>query len=186
MNTLYRLQVTARSTLGAIALNSGGVLIDHGWLRVLGAGAPGLDGLATANRLGDPQVVSSAPGHLVIAYDILAGVFAINHQDIDASPGEVCYWGPDTLAWSPLGVGHSAFVQWALGGGLSDFYKDLRGPGWEAEVSATPIEDGISVYPFLWTEQGRNIASSSRRPVPFTELLELNQKVAREVAASRE
>lgn len=25
-----------------------------------------------------------------------------------------CYWAPDTLEWSSLGVGHSAFVEWAL------------------------------------------------------------------------
>ncbi|WP_369045388.1 DUF2625 family protein [Sinomonas sp. P10A9] len=181
--TLYRLQVTARSTLGAIALNCGGLIIDRGWLRILGAGAPGLDDLATANNLGDPVEVSPAPGQLVIAYDILGGVFAINHHDSAAPAGEVCYWGPDTLAWSPLGVGHSAFIRWALGGGLSDFYRDFRWPGWETQVAAMPIEDGISVYPFLWTEQGRNIDSSSRRAVPFTEILELNQKFAREVAA---
>lgn len=30
---LNRLQVTARSTLGALALNCGGVILDHGWLR---------------------------------------------------------------------------------------------------------------------------------------------------------
>ena len=35
---LFRLQVTAGSTLGALALNSGGLLLDHGWLRILGGG----------------------------------------------------------------------------------------------------------------------------------------------------
>src|SRR6059058_3094053 len=39
---LEALQVTARSPLGAVALETGGILIDHGWLRVLGAGSPKL------------------------------------------------------------------------------------------------------------------------------------------------
>jgi hypothetical protein len=48
---LYRLQVTARSRLGAMALHTGGLLVEGGWLRVLGGGHParGLPGLAEAN-----------------------------------------------------------------------------------------------------------------------------------------
>jgi hypothetical protein len=34
--TLEWLQVSTRSPLGAIALHTGGLLVDHGWLRVLG------------------------------------------------------------------------------------------------------------------------------------------------------
>jgi hypothetical protein len=49
--TLYRLQVTARSTLGGFALNRGGLLIDHGWMRMLGAGSDGLPDIATASGL---------------------------------------------------------------------------------------------------------------------------------------
>ena len=33
---LYRLQVTTRSVLGSVAFYCGGILIDHGWLRMLG------------------------------------------------------------------------------------------------------------------------------------------------------
>jgi hypothetical protein len=35
---LLRLQVTTRSWLGAVAHRSGGLVLDHGWLRVLGSG----------------------------------------------------------------------------------------------------------------------------------------------------
>ena len=34
--SLHRLQVTTRSRMGALALHTGGLLVDHGWLRVLG------------------------------------------------------------------------------------------------------------------------------------------------------
>src|SRR5947208_16506614 len=34
---LVALQVTSRSPMGAIALETGGLLVDHGWIRVLGA-----------------------------------------------------------------------------------------------------------------------------------------------------
>jgi Protein of unknown function DUF2625 len=52
---LFRLQVTAGSTLGALALNCGGLLLDHGWLRILGGGTSELPDLATANGLGAPS-----------------------------------------------------------------------------------------------------------------------------------
>jgi Protein of unknown function DUF2625 len=36
---LETLQVSTRSPLGALAFHTGGVLLDHGWLRVLGSGS---------------------------------------------------------------------------------------------------------------------------------------------------
>lgn len=179
--TLYRLQVTATSTLGAVALNTGGVLIDHGWLRLLGSGASGLPDLATANGLGPPAVGSPPPASLTVAYDVLGGRFAINGGGLVGQPGEVCFWGPDTLEWTPIGAGHAALVQWALTGGLADFYRHLRWPGWEGEVAAVPADHGISTYPFLFTAQGRDLARVSRRAVPFGELLSLHEDLARQV-----
>ena len=35
---LHAIQVTTRSPMGAIVFETGGLLIDHGWLRVLGSG----------------------------------------------------------------------------------------------------------------------------------------------------
>ena len=40
-DVLHRLQVTTRSPMGAVAHGTGGLLIDGGWLRVLGSGHPG-------------------------------------------------------------------------------------------------------------------------------------------------
>ena len=39
---LVQTQVTTRSTMGAIAYETGGILIDGGWLRLLGSGHPKL------------------------------------------------------------------------------------------------------------------------------------------------
>ncbi|MDQ0769552.1 hypothetical protein QF031_002301 [Pseudarthrobacter defluvii] len=177
-NVLFRLQVTAASTLGAIASNCGALVVDHGWVRILGAGAKGMEDIATANALGDPDHREAPPGHLVIAYDVLGGVFAINHDDLPAEPGEVCYWRPDTLESTPLGAGHTAFVEWLLNAGAAEFYRELRWPGWEEEVAALSIDEGISVYPFLFTEEGRNITTAARKAVPFRELLYLNAQMA--------
>src|SRR5689334_3586703 len=67
--TLYALQVSAGSTLGALALHTGGVVCDHGWLRMLGAGAHGLPSLAAANDL--PPADGAPPPSVTVAYDAL-------------------------------------------------------------------------------------------------------------------
>src|SRR2546421_174107 len=62
---LAALGITARSWLGAIVTNTGGLLVDHGWLRVLGSGHHGL-----------PDVTSEADpaaGRVVVGYDIMGG-----------------------------------------------------------------------------------------------------------------
>lgn len=51
---LFRLQVTARSVLGALALNTGGLLVDHGWLRILGGGHEGRSDIAATSRIACP------------------------------------------------------------------------------------------------------------------------------------
>jgi hypothetical protein len=65
---LLALQVTTRSPMGAIALESGGILIDHGWLRILGAGSERMRGsLLTWNGQGDDRIQDPIEGALVIA-----------------------------------------------------------------------------------------------------------------------
>jgi Protein of unknown function DUF2625 len=181
LEMLFRLQVTARSPMGALALNSGGILVDHGWVRLLGGGSEGLPDLAAANGLGLPDA-SGPPPWLTAGFDVLGGRFAVNGGGLPGQPGEVCYWGPDTLAWTPLGGGYSQFARMVLGGGLARFYQDLRWPGWQEEVAALRADQGISVHPFLFTAQSHPIARASRRPVPFAELLGVHDEAERQVS----
>lgn len=170
--TLYRLQVTTRSTLGALAFHTAGVLIDHGWLRLLGgSGAHGLPSLAQVNHLPVEPSVDHRPPSLIVGYDIFGGAYAINAGDLPGEAGQVCYFAADQLGWRPLGIGHSAFVDWACRGGPATFYQDQRWPGWEAEVEAVPLSMGLSVYPPPWSAEGGDIAHASRRPVPLAELV---------------
>ena len=39
---LLKTQVSTRSVMGAVVYETGGILIDHGWLRILGSGSPRL------------------------------------------------------------------------------------------------------------------------------------------------
>jgi hypothetical protein len=174
---LEAVQVTVASFLGALVGECGGLAIDDGWLRILGAGADGLPGVHQASTLaGEP-----AP-HLDIAWDVLGGRFAVNGGGLPAPRGEVCYFGPDTLAWTGIGGGHSAFVRWALSGGMTDFYASLRWPGWREEVAELALDQGLSLCPPPFTAEGRDLSTTSRRPVALSELHAFYASIAAQTA----
>src|SRR5829696_6478127 len=95
---LETLGITERSVLGALAVHTGGLVIDHGWLRV--HGGPTL--LEWKDRIDDG---------LVVGHDVVAGFYAVDRRD-----GEVRYLAPDTLEWEGTEMGHAAWVHWALTG----------------------------------------------------------------------
>ena len=174
---LESLQVTVRSFLGGIVGNCGGLLIDAGWLRVLGAGVTGLPGVHEANHLtGTPPLL------LTIAWDVMGGQFAVNGGGLAAESGEVCYWQPDALEWLGLGLGYGAFIAWALSDQLEPFYTDLRWPGWEHEVLALDLDQGVFSYPPVFTKEGSDLRRARREAVPMTELHEALSRAALELA----
>lgn len=187
--TLLQLQVTARSWLGAFALNCGGLLLDSGWLRIYGspdAETPsGMPSLADVN--GFPEEFDPAwrpEGGLVIGHDVLGGVFALNGPDPAAvgrpgRPGQVVYFAPDSLRWEDLEVGHGDWLHWLLGGGTEQFYETLRWPGWRAESGALRGTQALSIVPFLWSaEARRDLPGTSRRPAALAEILSLHRDSA--------
>jgi hypothetical protein len=174
---LEALQVTSRSYLGALVSECGALLIDNGWLRILGAGTRGLPGVHEANELsGGP------PPLLDVAWDVLGGRFAINGGGLDAPPGEVCYWGPDVLEWRPIGGGHTALVAWSLSAAITDFYEDLRWPGWERDVKALSPDLGLSLMPPPFTAEGRDFDRVTRAAVPLIELHAFYNEMASEIS----
>lgn len=173
---LEALQVTTGSFLGAMVGEGGGLIVDHGWLRILGAGAEGLPGVHEANDL-----AAGPPSVLEIAWDALGGRFAINGGGLDAPPGEVCYWGPDTLDWQSIGGGHSAFIAWALSEALGDFYASLRWAGWQREIEALGADQGLSLWPPPFTTEGSDTSRARRAAVPLTELHGVYADLARQL-----
>lgn len=164
-SALEALQVTTGSFLGAMVAGCGALVLDDGWLRMLGSGAEALPGIHEANNMDD-----GPPPLLEVAWDVLGGRFAINGGALDADPGEVCYWGPDTLSWTGIGGGYSAFVTWALGEGPASFYSSLRWPCWTAETSSLAPHQGLSLYPPPFTTEGASISKTTRSAVTLAEL----------------
>jgi hypothetical protein len=171
---LTALGITTRSWLGAVVANAGGLLVDHGWLRILGSGHDGLPDVAAE---ADPTV-----GRVVVGYDVMGGQFAW----LPAQPGgkpTVHYFGPDDLDWQDLNQGYADWLHAVLAGSLTRFYDTLRWPGWETEVDALAIDQGISAWPPPWAAEGRDLSTVSRKAIPLAELVSFYQDAARQMGS---
>jgi hypothetical protein len=167
---LVAMQYTTRSVLGALAYETGGLAVDHGWLRVLGAGGPAMaTNLVTVNQLDRRQTLAPEAKGAIVAVDVLGGVFALNSGELPGPVGDVFYLAPDTLEWQDLGIPYSAFIEWALAGRLDEFYKSLRWAGWQKEVEALPLDKGLHVLPPLFMKRDPKLPTQ-RKPVPIDEL----------------
>jgi hypothetical protein len=168
--------VTQRSPMGAIIYNTGGLLVDHGWLRFLGSGSPRLTrSLPDWNRGRSLGEKYNSGDFNLVADDIIGGFFALNGGAFAGPMAEVFYFAPDTLRWEPLtGMGYTEFLNWSFNSNLDKFYGSLRWPGWQTEVSALSGDEALSIYPPLFTKEGKNIADCSRRRCPVSEIYALN------------
>ncbi|MDR0836717.1 MAG: DUF2625 domain-containing protein [Propionibacteriaceae bacterium] len=175
---LHRLQVSARSSASGTILSGGGMVVDHGWIRVFGAGTPLLPDMATASGfpLEPGEEPPAVPG-LFLAIDVLGGQFAIDSGLLAGSPGELCYWAPDDLQWTPFGLGQAQFLTWLCEGDLDGFYSDYRWDGWQDEVEALPLDQGISFFPFAFTKEF-DLATATRSVTPIAELVSLHTQMA--------
>ncbi len=179
---LEGLQVTTRSPLGAVAHETGGILVDHGWLRLLGSGHARL-----ARTLGGWNQTLNVPfaDLMVVADDAIGGNFAINGGALGGARGNMHYFAPDTLSWQDLGFGYGAFVGWAFTGNVTKFYEGFRWRGWQAEVEALGGDRVIALYPPPSSVQGKDLSKVSRSPVPAAELWRFHVDVASRLAPKR-
>jgi hypothetical protein len=87
---LFRLQVTTRSWLGTVVHHTGGLVLDHGWMRVMGSGNVEHH-LASLGQLSE----STSGGGILVAQDVLGGQFA-RVAPAGGTP-TIHYFAPDTL-----------------------------------------------------------------------------------------
>ncbi len=179
---LLYLQVTTRSPMGAMALECGGMLIDHGWLRVLGSGHERMHGnLRSWNINGEMPESYRLKDALIIAHDVVGGFFALNGGAFAGKPGTAFYFAPDTLKWENTNKSYSELLDWALSGDLNLFYEGMRWPGWEKEVSVLSGDQGMSIYPFVFLNKEIPMAERSRRAIPMDELWNVQLDLAQQL-----
>lgn len=163
---LEALDVTTHSTLGALAFHTGGVLVDHGWLRILGAGCSQLPrALDLWNFIGgEPRCAQG----VLVADDAVGGFHAWFRE-----PNTVHYLAPDTLNWEDSELGYTDWLSWALSDRLAQFYVDLRWDGWEAETQALASDRAWMIAPPLFTH-GPSVGERQRRELGVDELWRLH------------
>ena len=100
LSSLESIQVTTRSPLGAIILHSGGLLIDHGWIRLLGSGHPRLPrALPDWNFACGMAESTTPPPWVLVADDVLGGFFAMNGGRFGSAGHTIWYFATDSLEW---------------------------------------------------------------------------------------
>jgi len=167
---LVNTQVTTRSPMGAVIYETGGILIDKGWLRILGSGSEKLDrGLSEWNKGKTFENYGEQPSHLLIADDIIGGYFAINAGGIGTEIGKIYYLPQDTLEWECLDIGYSDFLYWTLTGDIDKFYELFRWENWKKDIQQGNGNQVFSFVPFLWTKEGKDIEKVDRKLVPVEE-----------------
>jgi hypothetical protein len=179
---LLATQVTTRSPMGAVVYETGGIFVDHGWLRVLGSGHSRLPrSLPEWNRQCIGFGTGTDAGYFLVADDVMGGLFAVNGGGLPGEKGELAYFAPDTLEWMPTRLRYSDFLVWCLSGKLSGYYKDYRWEGWETEVQAVGGDKAYSIAPPPIV-QGEPFPRRSRRPISVKELFDFYQDLSRQMA----
>ncbi len=171
---LLQTQVTTRSTMGAIAYETGGILIDGGWLRFLGSGHHKLPRTLPGWNQG------RSSGFYLVADDAVGGFFAINGGVFGEDVKNMYYWPPDSLDWEPMKIGFTDFFVWALSERLAQFYETLRWPSWRQDIAGLSGDSCFSFYPFLWTKEG-SLTASHRAKVPVQEAFDLKNELLRQL-----
>jgi Protein of unknown function DUF2625 len=172
---LYKIQVTTRSPMGAVVYMTGGILIDNGWIRILGSGNSKLNRtLPDWNEGKSFKEFGPAAPFLLIADDAVGGFFLLNGGGLGKDLGKVYYFSPDNLEYEPLDLTYTDFLNFCFKSDLKKFYKGYRWTNWKEEVSKLNGDKIFNFVPPLWTKEGKDINKVSRKAVPVAEQYNLN------------
>jgi hypothetical protein len=172
---LYKIQVTTRSPMGSIVYETGGILIDNGWIRILGSGNKKLKRSLPDWNLGKAyKEFGQQTPFLLIADDAIGGFFILNGGGLGNDLGKIYYLAPDSLQFEPLNLTYTEFLNFCFNNDLEEFYKGYKWKTWKEEVSKLNGDNVFNFVPYLWTKEGKDIENNSRNEVPIEEQYRLN------------
>ena len=159
---LFTMQMPTSSPMGAVIYETGGILIHHGWLRILGSGSFKLPrGLMDWNFSKSFNESSEKPKYLLVADDVIGGYFALNGGSLGDNLGKIYYFSPKALTWHNLNFTYTEFLAWALNGDLEAFYQGLFWQKWQDDVKQLMVNQIFVFTPDL--SQDRKIAIGERQ-----------------------
>lgn len=175
---LYQLQITTHSINGAIVYFTGGILVDYGWIRILGSGSTNYlkRTLPMWNKDKTFRKIGTQPSYLLVADDVIGGLYAINGGGLGDDIGKVYYFAPDRLRWENLNVSYTQLIDFFFNGDLNTFYKDFRWNNWKEDLKQIDGDQAFSFYPFLFTAEGKNIDNNIRKKVSIDEIYQFNME----------
>ena len=181
--TLYNAQVSTYATLGSVIYNTGGIMVDNGWIRILGSGSERLSrDIASWNKEKTIKEYGDKIPYLLVADDAIGGFFAINYGGLGPDIKNVYYLEPNTLTWQPLGAGYGEFLVFCFDSDLNKFYKGLRWSTWNQFIGNLDGTKTYSFSPYLW-EKDTDIEKSSRKLVGIEEMYRFNILKSKELNA---
>lgn len=172
LDEIQEIGASPESVLGAVIVNACGIVFDK-WVFVIGQSS---DNYGILN-FGEKMNYDSS-GLLVVATDIVGGIFALNMGRFPEDQGLVWYFAPDTLEWESLGMKYSQFIAWLAQGDLSGYYSSMRWTDWRKDAESVGFGEGILIYPYLWAKEC-NIETASKKVVPIKELLGMNEEFSK-------
>ncbi|WP_243763796.1 DUF2625 family protein [Bacillus sp. XF8] len=172
--TLDKLQITPKSALGSVLLHTSGIIVEN-WIRVLGSDSKKNRGILSYNRVNEVGVATKIDKMLIVADDVVGGIFALNTGRLSNGVGDIWYFAPDTLEWESLEMKYSEFIAWVVNGNIDEFYSNMRWNAWEKDVKDVEFDDAILIYPFLWANEIQ-LENAEKKVVLAEELFNLNQE----------
>jgi len=182
-NALYELQVTSSSSIGAVVLNTGGILVDHGWIRLLGSGSIRLD--REVMKWNRQLYQSQNPGYLIIADDVPGGFYLLNGGGLGDDIGNIYYFSPDNLEFEPMGYGYTSFLSFCFNGNLAAYYEGYRWKNWKSDVDKLSGNQVYNFVPMLFTKEAKDIDKVQKRPVPVNEQYFFNLEMRKQLGLDK-
>ncbi len=181
-DALYKTQVTSRSIMGAIVFSTGGILIDNGWIRILGSGSSKMQRtLPDWNKGKAFKEFGDRPAYFLVADDAAGGYFAINYGSFGKDIDSMYYLSPDNLQWEALEMNYEDFIWFCFTGDLKKFYSGIRWTSWQKDIQTLKPDEVFHILPPLWSKEGKDVDKSVKNPVPVEEQflynLSLRQKM---------
>lgn len=178
--SLINTQVTTRSPMGAIIYETGGLLIDNGWIRILGSGSDRMKrSLPEWNKGKTFTHYGEAPPFLLVADDAIGGLYAINGGFFGQDAGNIYYFAPESLEWLPMEIGYTQFLLFCFETDMDEYYEGLRWKNWKDDVEKISGDYAYSFFPFLWTAEGKDINNTTKALIPVEEAYSFNMDAKR-------
>lgn len=166
-------QVTTKSLMGALAYETGGLLVDDGWIRIFGSGCEHMQrNILSWNKGKTFDEYGEIPPYMLVADDAVGGQYAINGGFFGKELGQIYYNLADSLTWEPMHMDYSQFLLFCFETDMEDFYKGMRWKTWRKDVGQLHPDYAYSILPYMWTKEGQDVENSSRKVVPANELYE--------------